>query len=380
MAENQEGQEKTEEPSAKRLRDAREKGQVPRSREFNSFFMMLMSAAGLLLLGPGMMSDLMDLLRAHFIIERGKVFDTQYLILQLQSGLLDSLVLLLPFFVLALVVAIGSSLLIGGWNFSVKAMAFRGSKMNPLTGIKRIFGPQGLMELIKAIAKVILVGGVAVALLLWQGDAVLALGYQSLETALAEMGEQLVWFFLALSASLVVVAAIDAPFQLWNNRNQLKMSKQEVKQEHKQTEGSPETKARIRKVQNEMAQRRMMQQVPEADVVITNPTHYAVALRYDQDSDGAPVLVAKGSDLLAARIRELAAEHQVPIVSAPALARALYYNTELDHEIPAGLYVAVARVLAYVFSLRRKPGTVFSSPMTFDDLDIPDELRRDDDR
>ncbi len=378
MAENKEGQEKTEEPTAKRLRDAREKGQVPRSREFNTFFMMLISAGGLLVLGPGMMEDLMNLLREHFRIERYEIFDTQFLILKLESGFIDSLILMTPFFLLAIAVAIASSLVIGGWNFSMKAMAFRGSRMSPITGIKRIFGPQGLMELAKAIAKVVLVGGVAVGLLIWQGDAVLALGYQSLETAMAEMGEQLMWFFLALSASLIVVAAIDAPFQLWNNRNQLKMSKQEVKQEHKQQEGSPEVKNRIRKIQLEMSQRRMMQKVPEADVVITNPTHYAVALKYDQSRDGAPILVAKGSDLLAGKIREKAREHGVPIVSSPALARALYHSTDLDAEIPTGLYVAVAKILAYVFSLRRKPGTVFSSQLAFNDVEIPDELRRDD--
>lgn len=377
MAENQDGQEKTEEPSAKRLNDARQKGQVPRSREFNTFFMMVISAAALLMLGPQLMEDLTGLLEEHLFMQRAHIFDTQYMLLLLQSGFAEALWMMAPFFLVLIVVAIGSSVLVGGWNFAMQAMAFKGSKMNPLKGIKRIFGPQGLMELGKALAKVTLVGIAAVWILYSQAADLLTLGHKDMEPALAEVGEKMLWFFLIMSAALIVVAAIDAPFQLWNNKRQLRMTKEEVKKEHKQQEGSPEVKGRIRQIQMEMAQRRMMQKVPEADVVITNPTHYAVALKYDQDGGGAPVVVAKGSDEIAARIREAATLHNVPLLSSPALARAIYYSTELDEEIPSGLYMAVAKVLAYIFSLREKTGTDFSKPLHFEDVSIPEEYRRD---
>ena len=198
-----------------------------------------------------------------------------------------------------------------------------------------------------------------------------------MQPALATVGENILWVFLILSSTLIVIAAIDAPYQLWDNKNQIKMTKEEVKQEHKQSEGSPETKGRIRQVQREMAQRRMMAEVPEADVVITNPTHFAVALKYDDARGGAPIVVAKGADLVAAQIREIAKTNGVPLLSSPALARSIYYTTELEEEIPSGLYMAVAKVLAYIYELRGQPGTDFSKTITLEDVPIPDDLRRD---
>lgn len=377
MAENQDGQEKTEEPTPKRLEDARKKGQLPRSREFNTFFMMIMAGAGLLFLGPGMMESLTGILEKGFSIQRAHIFDTKYMLLLFEDRIAEALWLLAPLFVLLIIVAIASSIMLGGFNFSAQAMAFKGSKLDPIKGVKRILGPQGLMELIKGIFKVLLVGSMAFSIFYWQYDVILALGSMEMEVALAELGRDIIYFFILLSASLVVIAAIDAPFQMWNHKRQLKMTKDELKQEHKNQEGSPETKQRIRRVQMEMAQRRMMQQVPEADVVITNPTHYAIALKYDQAGGGAPIVVAKGADAVAARIRSVAQEHHVPLLSSPALARAIYYSTELDQEIPAGLYMAVARVLAYIFSLREKPGTDFSRPLSFTDIEVPEEFRRD---
>jgi flagellar biosynthetic protein FlhB len=233
------------------------------------------------------------------------------------------------------------------------------------------------MELGKGLVKVILIGWAAVLILQMQIDFILSLGNMTAEVALAVLGQNIVWFFVLMAATLIVVAAMDTPFQIYNNKKQNRMTKTEVKQEHKGQEGSPETKMRIRQAQQEIAQRRMMQQVPEADVVITNPTHYAVALKYDQEGGGAPIVVAKGVDVLAMRIRSVANEHRVPMVESPALARAVYYSADIDDEIPAGLYLAVAKVLAYIFSLREKPGTDFSRSMPFNDVNVPEEFRRD---
>lgn len=377
MAENEQGQEKTEDATAKKLTDARKKGQVPRSREFNTFFMMLASGAGLLFMGGDIIRGLMDIIFGGFSLQRQEIFDTKYMLSAFWASVLDALQMLVPLFLLLIFVAIASSLTIGGWNFAVGAMMPKASKLNPLSGLKRIFGPKGLVELGKALAKFFIVAGVAVLLMEMNADWLLSIGNMPLQPALSETGNELLWYFLILSLSLLVVAAVDAPFQLWDNKNQLKMSKDEVKQEHKSQEGSPETKARVRQAQRDMAMKRMMAEVPEADVVITNPTHYAVALKYDQTGGGAPVVVAKGADLIAARIRSIAAENKVPLLSSPALARAIFYSTEVEDEIPAALYLAVAKVLAFVFQMADKPGTDFSSPIPFDDVTIPEDLRRD---
>ncbi len=375
MAENEKGQEKSEEATQKKLEDSRKKGQVPRSREFNTFFMMIISGAVLFMSGDEIIKDLLRVLTESLTPTRAEIFDTRFMMMSLTDQIENALLGLAPIFIILVIIAIFSSLSIGGWNFSMQAIAPKFSKLNPVSGLKRIFGTKGLVELLKALGKFFVVGTVAVTLLQANADKLLLVGRQSLEVALATIGEELTWFFFLLSASLIIIAIADAPFQLWDNKRQMRMSKDEVKQEHKSQEGSPETKARLRQTQREMAMRRMMTEVPEADVIITNPTHYAVALKYDQERSGAPTVVAKGSDLIAAKIRNLATEHRIPILSSPALARAIYYNTELDHEIPAGLYMAVAKVLAFVFQLKDKPGTDFSSPITFDDVTIPDDLK-----
>lgn len=377
MAENEQGQEKTEEATEKRIKDSRERGQVPRSREFNTFFMMFVSGLTLLFFGGGLVSDLLKIIRESLSPTRAEIFDPKYLMISFITEIENALKMLAPFFILLVVVAIASSLSIGGWNFSLQAIAPKFSKINPISGISRILGAKGLVELLKALVKFFLIAVLAVLLLKANADKLKLIGRQAVEVALANVGHELMLFFLLLSSSLILVAAVDAPFQLWDNRRQMRMSKDEVKQEFKGQEGSPETKARVRQTQRDMATRRMMAEVPEADVVITNPTHYAVALKYDQERSGAPILVAKGSDLMAAQIRNIATENHVPILSSPALARSIYYNTELDNEIPAGLYMAVAKVLAFVYQLKGKPDADLSDPITFEDVNIPDDLKRD---
>jgi len=291
--------------------------------------------------------------------------------------MIDSIWMLLPFFTIVVAAALLSPMALSGWSFSMQAIAFKWEKLDPVKGMARIFSWRGLMELLKALAKFSVVLVVALILLWHNVDLFLILGTEDIANSLSNAGSLLGWSFLALSSAMILIAAFDVPFQLWDHNRQLKMTRQEVKDEYKETDGSPDLKRRIREVQMEMARRRMMQEVPKADVVITNPTHYAVALRYDQSRMSAPVVVAKGQDLIAQQIRNIAMSHDVPIMTAPPLARALYFSTELQQEIPSGLYMAVAQVLAYIFQLRKNPRKKAEDTLSLADLPIPEEFRRD---
>ncbi len=372
MAQN-DGQERTEEATPKRLREAREKGQVARSRELTTMAMLLASAGALLFMGEGIVRGLLAIFEKNFTVERERLLDPAALPNLFLQAVFDAVLLLAPLFVLMVAVAVFASIAISGWNFSTQALAFKWEKLDPIKGMGRIFAVRGLIELLKALAKFLLIGAVAVGVL-WNGmGEFLQLGEQPLHSAMAQTARLLLWSFLLISLSMIVIALLDVPFQLWDHARQLKMTRQEVKEEHKQTEGNPEVRGRIRQLQREMAQRRMMAEVPNADVIITNPTHYAVALRYDQQRMKAPKVVAMGVDRIAEQIRAVGEEHGVPLLSAPPLARALYYNAEIDQEIPAGLYQAVAQVLAYVFHLNEVGGRAEE----LNDLPIPEELRHD---
>ncbi|MDH5786569.1 MAG: flagellar biosynthesis protein FlhB [Chromatiales bacterium] len=377
MAQSSDGQERTELPTPKRLREAREKGQIARSRELNTLLGLLAAAVAFLAVGDRIIFDLSERMRQSFTIDRELIFDDGALLNTLSAALIDDLWAILPFMLLMALVGVLSSLSLGGWSLSAKAFAFKLEKLNPVKGLSRVFGWRGVVEMLKGLAKFLLVAIAALLLLDLWGDRFLGLGGEPLPQGMAHMGELLVWSFLILSSVLIIVAAIDVPFQLWDHQRQLKMTKQEIKEEHKQTEGSPEVKGRQRQMQMEMAQRRMMEEVPKADVIVTNPTHYAVALRYDAERMGAPQVVAKGSELVAAKIRAIAAENDVPLVSAPPLARALYFNVELGEAIPEGLYRAVAQVLAYVYQLRQGPIYNRDGQTPMVDLPIPDDLQHD---
>jgi flagellar biosynthetic protein FlhB len=330
-------------------------------------------------MGEVFVRSLAELVRRNFVVPREFVFDEGAMTVQLSSTVNDGLFAMLPLFILMVVVAILANIMLGGFSFSTKALAFKGEKLDPIKGLGRVFAWRGLMEMFKGLAKFVLVGTVGLMMLNHHSDGLMQMGREALPMALGHAGEILVWSFLVISSALLVVVAIDVPFQVWDHARQMKMTKQEVKDEYKQTEGSPEVKGRQRRLQMEMAQRRMMEQVPSADVVVTNPTHYAVALRYDANKMNAPVVVAKGVDLVASRIRAVAVEHDVTVLSAPPLARAIYYSTELDEAIPDGLYRAVAQILAYVYQLKQGPiyGKDGLKPVNLDELPIPDELRRD---
>lgn len=373
------GQEKTEEPTAKRLKEARDKGDIPRSRELSATALLLAAAASALLFGGQVASTMMGIMAGNFTLDRRDMFDTASMFNHLGEAVYQGFFSLWGFYLLTLLAALLSPIALGGWNFSGQAVQPKGSRINPLSGIKRMFALKALIELFKALAKFLLVGSFAIMVLWLDKPDLVALAREAVEPAIAHSLQILGWSFLVMSLSLILISLIDVPFQLYDYNKKMKMTMQEVKDEMKNTEGKPEVKGRIRQLQREIAQRKMMSDVPEADVVITNPTHYAVALKYDQQGGGAPKVVAKGADFVALKIREIAEANDVPLLSAPPLARALYYAAEIGDEIPAGLYQSVAQVLAYVFQLKRYRQRLEEAPAPLrdEDLEIPDEFRRD---
>ncbi len=352
MAES-DGQERTEEATARRLEQAREKGQVARSKELASVSVLVVGALSLMWFGESLAKALASVMSRLFSLSRAEIFDTNQLLDIVAGSVIDLIFPLSLILIVLFVAAVFGATGVGGIRFSVEAAMPKFSKLNPLSGLKRMFGLQSWVELIKSILKVALVAGVAFYLVDSSKKDLFQLSMDVFPENIFHALNILLNFVLLISCSLLIVVAIDIPFQIWQHSNQLKMTKQEVKDEHKDTEGKPEVKGRIRMLQREAAQRRMMADVPQADVIVTNPEHFSVALRYKQDTDRAPVVIAKGGDHLAMKIREVAREHDIAIVAAPPLARALYHTTELEQQIPDGLFVAVAQVLAYVFQLKQ---------------------------
>jgi flagellar biosynthetic protein FlhB len=352
MAEDS-GLERTEPASVRRREQAREDGQVARSRELSTLALLLAAGVGLWIMGADLADRLSTMMRHGMQLDRSLAFDTELMLLRLRGLSTDVVLAFFPLLLLLVMAGIVSAVLLDGWLFSFKPLMPDWGRIDPLKGLTRILSLHGVIEMIKAIIKTVVVGGVA-AWVIWRNSgAVLSLASEPLDSAMAHLVRLLGSSFLTMAAGIGLVAAVDVPFQIWDHERRLRMTREEVRQENKESEGDPHVKAHIRSQQREMARRRMMSEVPKADVVVTNPTHYAVALRYQDGAMGAPRVVAKGAHALAARIRELAQEHQVPILNAPPLARALYRHTELGDEIPSALYSAVAEILAYVYQLRR---------------------------
>ncbi|NMY14911.1 flagellar biosynthesis protein FlhB [Pseudomonas sp. WS 5019] len=377
MAESESGADKSEEPTGKRLEESRKKGQIARSKELNTLAVTLTGTMALIIFGAYMGNVLMDIMRGNFSLPREVLMSERSMALYLLASGKEALLAMQPFLIALLIASIVGPIALGGWLFSTEALQPKASRMNPLAGLKRMFSVQALVELLKALAKFLVILAVALLVLSIDQDDLLAIANEPVESAIAHSLHVVGWSALWLSCGLILIAIVDVPFQMWSHKSKLKMTKQEVRDEHKDSEGKPEVKGRIRQMQYEIAQRRMMQAVPQADVIITNPTHFAVALKYDPVSGSAPVLLAKGGDFLALKIREIAQEHQVMVLESPALARAVYYSTELDEEIPAGLYLAVAQVLAYVYQLRQFRAGKGKRPGPLPDLPIPSDLRRD---
>ena len=374
MAENEsQAEDRTEEPTARRLQKAREEGQVARSQELSIAAIMIGVASLLALAGSYFFGLLSENFAAGFVFDRNLVFNDQLLTSAFAEQALAGLAAVLPLFALTLVLAIGAAGLLGGYLFSGKAIQPKASKLNPLAGLKRIFGMKALIELTKALSKFILVGGITYLVVNTSLEELMATSLMDTRRALAYAGGLITLGFLLVTLSLLVVVAIDVPYQLNEFKKRMKMTKQEIKDEMKETEGRPEVRAAVRQRQREMAMNRMIDAVADADVIITNPEHFAVALAYNPVTDDAPRVLAKGADHIAATIREKAKSEGVPFFAAPPLARALYFTTEINESVPESLYYAVAQVIAYIFNLNsiNADGLVQAAPK----VDVPDDLR-----
>ena len=368
------GFERTEPASERRREQAREEGQVARSRELSTLTLLLAAGGGLWFMGVGLADKLSEMMRRAMHLTRTLAFEPDLMLLRLQDLSLDMLLAFSPLLLLLVLASVSSELLLNGWMFTFKPLMPDFSRLNPLQGLSRILSLQGVIEMLKAIIKTVLIGGVAAWVIWSNSGAVLGLVTEPLNAGMAHLVRLLGSSFLVMAGSMILVVAVDVPFQVWDHGRKLRMTREEVRQESRETEGDPQVKQRIRTQQREMARRRMMSEIPKADVVVTNPTHYAVALRYQGNSMRAPQVVAKGAHLLAQRIGELAREHEVPVLEAPPLARALYRHAELGDEVPAALYTAVAEVLAYVYQLRRQQEAGGPLPLPPEALPVPFEL------
>lgn len=365
--------EKTEAASSRRLEQAREEGQVPRSREVGTFLILIVAAAAFWLVGPWMVQRVSGIFRRGLLVDQALAREPALILVRLADISIDALLSFAPLFGALIAAALLSPFFVGSWNFSPKALQPDLGRLNPLQGLARLVSWNGLVELLKAVVKSSLIGGIAAWVLWNESGDLLAMFAQSIEAGLAAAGHLLAFSFLAIVSAMLLIVAVDVPFQIWQHHDKLKMSRQEVKQEGKELEGNPEVKNRIRQLQRQAARKRMMAAVPAADVIVTNPSHYAVALAY-QSGMGAPKLLAKGMGELALKIREVGTENRVPMVEAAPLARALYRHVDLDQEIPAALYAAVAEVLAYVYQLRSWRAEGGSYPLPPRDISVPVEL------
>jgi flagellar biosynthetic protein FlhB len=352
VAENENDQERSERPTAKRLEKARQEGRVPRSTELTAAAVLLMAGGSLHFLGPSIGARLFEIMRSGLSFGAAQARDPGLALDAAGAQFLHAAVICAPILGLTLTAALVAPLAIGGWNFSFGALAPDITRLDPIAGVGRFLSARGAVELGKAFAKFLVVATVAVIVLRKESPQLLALGAKPLPEGIVQAASLASDALLAVSGGLAIIAAVDVPWQLWHYSRELNMTREEIREELKESEGAPEVRFRIRRTQREIARRRMMHEVPKADVVVVNPTHFAVALRYDEGRMRAPLVVAKGADLIAARIREIATEHSVPIFEAPPLARALHQSVEIGSEIPATLYVAVAQVLTYIYQLK----------------------------
>src|SRR5690554_1308791 len=345
--------EKTEQPTPRRVLFRSEEGQVPQSRELSTFFVLIAGALTLWAFGGWIGRRLSGVLREGFTIERADAFDTARMLDTFGTLFVEILLTVLPLFGVLVIAAIAAPLSLGGLVFSSKVLSIKPERMNPLKGLARMFSLHGLVELVKSVLKALVVGSLGAFAVWRERERVFAFASMPFENAIPQFFHTLLFAALSIIVGLALIALLDVPFQLWQFRRKMRMTRDEVKRENKEQDGDPHVKARVRSIQREMARRRMMAEVPKADVVVTNPTHFSVALKYDTAQAGAPVVVAKGSGEVALKIRELAAEHKVPLLEAPPLARALHAHCELGEAIPAQLYTAVAEVMAYVYRLNQ---------------------------
>ncbi|MGJ8678747.1 flagellar biosynthesis protein FlhB [Paraglaciecola sp.] len=369
--------EKTEEPTAKKTADARKKGQIARSKELSTTLVLVFSAISFIFMGSEIASAIFEVTQRTFTLSRDETYDLTHMFQAWGYAFETISFPVLAYMVIVTIAGIYGNIALGGYNFTWQAAAPKAQKISPIAGFKRMFGMNSLVELLKAIAKFFVVAAMAYVALNIFRDEALHLDMELYPLNLFHALELISWSFLILCCALIPIAAFDVPYQSYKHNKEMKMSLQEVKDERKNADGDPQVKGRIRKLQYQAAANRMMQEVPTADVVVTNPTHYSVALKYDQNGTKAPTLVAKGVDELAMHIRKIANGNDVPIIASPMLARAIYYSTEAEHEIPEKLFMAVAQVLAYVYQLKAYKNGKGKKPDPLQkDLPIPPELRR----
>lgn len=376
MAEDENGQEKTEDPTSKRKQQAKDDGQVPRSRELSSAAVLIAGSMYLFFLGDNLANALVHVLQYNFRFDRMAGFDHHLLVGYFVGSVFEVALALAPLFLTLVIATIVPPFLMGSWNFSTKAFMPQFSRLNPMKGVKKIFSVNSLVELLKTLAKFSVVAVVAITVLYLQHKRILSLGKLPFEESIHDGVEIIALSALVIVCSLLIIVAVDVPYQLWSHNKNLRMTKQQIKDEYKDSEGKPEVKGRIRQLQREMAQRRMMSNVPQADVIITNPTHYSVALKYDAKSNRAPIVLAKGVDNVALKIREIANHYEIVVLQAPPLARAIYHHTKIDGEIPEGLYLAVAQVLAYVYQIDQFKKGRSRHPGRQPNYPIPDDLKK----
>jgi flagellar biosynthesis protein FlhB len=371
MADN--GQERTEQATPKRLQEARTKGQVPRSTELSMAAVCIAAAVAIYTLGRMAAGGFADLMRATLSLSPATAMSEDAIWPALTTAGARALWIIMPILGATFFAALAAPIAIGGWNFSGSALMPQFNRLNPVSGLGRVFSARGLMELGKGLAKVAVVGTIGWILLRGLTPQLMGLSSEPLINAISHSAELTGYSLLVLVCGLAVIAAFDVPYQLWQHAKDLRMTREEVREEYKESEGSPETRGRIREAQRALSRGRMLQEVPKADVIITNPTHFAVALRYDEKKMRAPIVVAKGTELVALKIREIATENNIPIVEAPPLARALFKSVDLGREVPAALYVTVAQVLTYVYQLRaaRERGAAPPPPPQFEQTPPP---------
>lgn len=370
-------QEKTEEASPRKIEKAREEGQVPRSRDLTTTFVLMLAICGIWMTAEFIGRKIIGITSESFTLTRAEIFDVNTMISHLVQAIYQGLLSITPLMIALLIASVVGPIALGGWNFSNKAIEPKLSRMDPLAGLKRMFSIKSLIELAKSIFKVAIIMATTFALLKFFAQSIFRINDADVENAIIHSLDISLMATLILAAVTIAIAAVDVPIQLFEYNKKLKMSRQDQKDEYKETEGKPEVKGRVRQLQREIAQRRMMANVPEADVVITNPTHFSVALKYDPDTMETPILLAKGGDHLALKIREIAKAHQIEILESPALARSVYYTTEVDESIPEGLFMAVAQVLAYIFQLRAYRKGKGQRPVYPRNLPIPKDMQYD---
>jgi flagellar biosynthetic protein FlhB len=372
MAENENGSEKTEDATSSKLQKSKDKGQVARSKELATASVLIAAAISFFTFGDRLAYELSMMMTRAFTFERDDIFAPEQMWIELVDGVNG---LGLPLFLILLmlfVISIVGSALLGGVVFSAQPMMPKFSKMSPAAGLKRMFGVQSWVELLKSILKVTVVICFAWGILAATFEHILHLSASELPGSVFEALDMLSWMFLILCLSLLIIVAVDVPYQIYKHSDELKMTKQEVKDEYRNSEGKPEVKQRIRQLQYEMSQRTMMADVPDADVIVTNPTHYSVALKYDKSGDRPPYVVAKGVDFMALKIREVGRENKVPVMESPQLCRAVYHTTEIGKNVPEGLFIAIAKILAYIYQLEQyKKGKSGRPKPLPDDIPVP---------